>query len=79
MAYSEHARRYLADCGLPKERTYVMGSPMVEVLHQNLMKIKNGRPQHEVCRFKRYRAIIECLLMSSYTPNRKRKTSPRLA
>ena len=42
MAYSEHARRYLADCGLPKERTYVMGSPMVEVLHQNLMKIKNG-------------------------------------
>ena len=36
MAYSEHARRYLADCGLPKERTYVTGSPMAEVLHQNL-------------------------------------------
>ena len=33
MAYSEHARRYLADCGLPKERTYVTGSPMAEVLH----------------------------------------------
>ena len=36
MAYSEHARRYLADCGLPKERTYVTGSPMAEVLHNNL-------------------------------------------
>jgi UDP-N-acetylglucosamine 2-epimerase (non-hydrolysing) len=36
LAYSEHARRYLADCGLPKERTYVTGSPMAEVLHQNL-------------------------------------------
>ena len=40
MAYSEHARRYLADCGLPKERTYVTGSPMAEVLHNNLEKIK---------------------------------------
>ena len=40
MAYSEHARRYLADCGLPKERTYVTGSPMAEVLHQNLAKIE---------------------------------------
>ena len=40
MAYSEHARRYLADTGLPKERTYVTGSPMAEVLHQNLEKIK---------------------------------------
>ena len=40
MAYSEHARRYLADCGLPKERTYVTGSPMAEVLHENLEKIK---------------------------------------
>ena len=40
MAYSEHARRYLADCGLPKERTYVTGSPMAEVLHQNLTKIE---------------------------------------
>lgn len=40
MAYSEHARRYLADCGLPKERTYVTGSPMAEVLHNNLSKIK---------------------------------------
>jgi UDP-N-acetylglucosamine 2-epimerase (non-hydrolysing) len=40
MAYSEHARRYLADCGLPKERTYVTGSPMAEVLHQNLAAIK---------------------------------------
>jgi len=40
MAYSEHARRYLADCGLPKERTYVTGSPMAEVLHANLSKIE---------------------------------------
>jgi len=39
LAYSEHARRYLADCGLPKERTYVTGSPMAEVLHMNLEKI----------------------------------------
>ena len=40
LAYSEHARRYLADCGLPKERTYVTGSPMAEVLHMNLAKIE---------------------------------------
>ena len=40
MAYSEHARRYLADCGFPKERTYVTGSPMAEVLHSNLEKIE---------------------------------------
>src|SRR5574344_1316138 len=40
MAYSEHARRYLADCGLPKERTYVTGSPMAEVLHANLADIE---------------------------------------
>ena len=40
MAYSEHARRYLADCGLPKERTYVTGSPMAEVLHENLAEIQ---------------------------------------
>lgn len=40
MAYSEHARRYLADCGLPKERTYVTGSPMAEVLHNNLAEIE---------------------------------------
>ena len=40
LCYSEHARRYLADCGLPKERTYVTGSPMAEVLHQNLKDIE---------------------------------------
>ena len=40
LAYSEHARRYLADCGLPKERTYVTGSPMAEVLTNNLDHIK---------------------------------------
>ena len=40
LAYSEHARRYLHECGLPKERTYVTGSPMAEVLHQNLAKIE---------------------------------------
>ena len=42
LAYSEHARRYLADCGLPKERTYVTGSPMAEVLHKNLKKIEQS-------------------------------------
>lgn len=40
LAYSEHARRYLAECGLPKERTYVTGSPMAEVLHNNLEEIE---------------------------------------
>lgn len=42
MAYSEHARRYLADCGLPRERTYVTGSPMAEVLRNNLNEIENS-------------------------------------
>ena len=42
MAYSEHARRYLADTGLPKERTYVTGSPMAEVLRNNLEQIMNS-------------------------------------
>ena len=42
LAYSEHARRYLAECGLPKERTYVTGSPMAEVLHENLTEIENS-------------------------------------
>jgi len=40
LAYSEHARRYLAECGLPKERTYVTGSPIAEVLRANLAEIK---------------------------------------
>ena len=42
LAYSEHARRYLAECGLPKERTYVTGSPMAEVLHANLSEIEKS-------------------------------------
>lgn len=42
LAYSEHARRYLADCGLPKERTYVTGSPMAEVLTNNLEQIEKS-------------------------------------
>jgi len=42
LAYSEHARRYLADCGLPKERTYVTGSPMAEVLTENLEQIQSS-------------------------------------
>ena len=42
LAYSEHARRYLADCGLPKERTYVTGSPMAEVLTDNLSQIQGS-------------------------------------
>jgi len=40
LAYSEHARKYLHECGLPKERTYVTGSPMAEVLHKNLAEIE---------------------------------------
>lgn len=42
MAYSEHARRYLHECGLPKERTYVTGSPMAEVLRKNLPDIEKS-------------------------------------
>lgn len=42
LAYSEHARRYLHECGLPKERTYVTGSPMAEILHQNLSEIHSS-------------------------------------
>lgn len=42
LAYSEHARRYLAECGLPKERTYVTGSPMAEVLTNNLKEIEES-------------------------------------
>ena len=42
LAYSEHARRYLADCGLPKERTFVTGSPMAEVLRANLSSIESS-------------------------------------
>ena len=43
MAYSEHARRYLIDCGLPQERIYVTGSPMAEVLHKNLDEIQASK------------------------------------
>ena len=42
LAYSEHARKYLHECGLPKERTYVTGSPMAEVLHKNLADIEKS-------------------------------------
>lgn len=42
LAYSEHARRYLAECGVPRERTYVTGSPMAEVLHNNLSEIEGS-------------------------------------
>ena len=42
IAYSEHARRYLAECGLPKERTYVSGSPMAEVISRHLSRIQNS-------------------------------------
>ncbi len=43
LAYSEHARKYLHECGLPKERVYVTGSPMAEVLHDNLPQIKESK------------------------------------
>ena len=42
LAYSEHARRYLMECGCPRERTYVTGSPMAEVLHRNLRQIQQS-------------------------------------
>lgn len=42
LAYSEHARKYLHECGFPKERVYVIGSPMAEVLHQNLASIERS-------------------------------------
>lgn len=57
LAYSEHARRYLADCGLPKERTYVTGSPMAEVLHNNLEKIKASNV-HEKLRLEKGKYIL---------------------
>ena len=57
MAYSEHARRYLADCGLPKERTYVTGSPMAEVLHENLEKIEASKI-HEKLRLEKGKYIL---------------------
>lgn len=49
MAYSEHARRYLAECGLPKERTFVTGSPMAEVLHKNFDKIISSDILQKLC------------------------------
>ena len=49
LAYSEHARKYLHECGLPKERTYVTGSPMAEVLHANLEKIEGSDIHTRLC------------------------------
>ncbi len=49
LAYSEHARRYLAECGLPKERTYVTGSPMAEVLNENLAEIEGSDIHQRLC------------------------------
>ena len=57
LAYSEHARRYLADCGLPKERTYVTGSPMAEVLTENLDSIK-ASDVHSRLRLKKGKYIL---------------------
>ena len=57
MAYSEHARRYLSDTGLPKERTYVTGSPMAEVLHSNLEKIESSNI-HKKLRLEKGRYIL---------------------
>lgn len=48
LCYSEHARRYLADCGLPKERTYLTGSPMAEVLNKNLKEIEASDIHHRL-------------------------------
>lgn len=57
MAYSEHARRYLADCGLPKERTYVTGPPMAEVLNNNLAEIE-ASDIHERLKLEKGRYIL---------------------
>lgn len=57
MAYSEHARRYLKDCGVPMERTYVTGSPMAEVLHENLPAIE-ASDVHERLGLERGRYIL---------------------
>ena len=57
MAYSEHDRRYLADCGLPKERTYVTGSPMAEVLNNNLAEIE-ASDIHERLKLEKGRYIL---------------------
>ena len=57
LAYSEHARRYLSDCGFPKERTYVTGSPMAEVLKMNLEKIQ-ASTVHEKLKLKKGKYIL---------------------
>lgn len=74
MAYSEHARRYLADTGLPKERTYVTGSPMAEVLHQNLEKSR--RPTSTSVWVSR-RASTFCCLPTARRISTLRRTLPR--
>lgn len=48
LAYSEHARRYLAECGVPKERTFVIGSPMAEVMQENLAQIVSSNILHRL-------------------------------
>ena len=68
MAYSEHARRYLADCGLPKERTYVTGSPMAEVLHNNLAEeLKINAKSDETKRARREFSESEINLLWEYS------------
>ena len=57
LAYSEHARRYLAECGLPRERTYVTGSPMAEVLRENLAEIE-ASDVHERLELEKGRYIL---------------------
>lgn len=57
LAYSEHARRYLADCGVPRERTYVIGSPMAEVLRMNFERIQTSKI-HEKLRLTKRKYIL---------------------
>lgn len=73
MAYSEHARRYLADTGLPKERTYVTGSPMAEVLHQNLKEIESSNVFEKINSQLSARA---CSLSSERTLNSQLRLEP---
>ncbi len=71
MAYSEHARRYLAECGLPKERTYVTGSPMAEVLRENLDEIK-ASDIHEKLGLEKDKYILLSALYSCHPRSKKR-------
>ena len=72
LCYSELARRYLADCGLPKERTYVTGSPMAEVLHDNSPR---SRPATSTPGWAWKRVSTSCYLPTVRRTSTRRRTS----